>query len=105
MRLLMTRRPVTARRAAMVALAFSGLACASAALPDKVDFNYHVKPLLSDRCFTCHGPDERARKAKLRLDTPEGAFKALDGGMFNIIKTLLYFTFILSYNCLLFVSN
>src|SRR5882672_745457 len=56
----------------------------AAQLPDKVDFNYHIKPLLSDRCYTCHGPDEKARKAKLRLDTKEGAFKALDGGMFVI---------------------
>ncbi|MBM3847526.1 MAG: DUF1553 domain-containing protein, partial [Verrucomicrobia bacterium] len=38
----------------------------------KIDFNFHVRPLLSDRCFACHGPDEQARKASLRLDTPEG---------------------------------
>ena len=57
---------------------------AAAPLPARVDFNYHIKPLLSDRCFTCHGPDEKARKGKLRLDTPEGAFKALDGGKFII---------------------
>ena len=56
----------------------------AASLPARVDFNYHVKPLLSDRCFTCHGPDEKARKGKLRLDTQEGAFKTLDGGMFVI---------------------
>ena len=43
-----------------------------AATVDPVDFNFHVRPLLSDRCYSCHGPDERARKAKLRLDTPEG---------------------------------
>jgi len=57
---------------------------ALAASPAKVDFNYHVKPLLSDRCFACHGPDEKGRKGKLRLDTQEGAFKALDDGMFVI---------------------
>ncbi len=53
----------------------------AAGLPARVDFNYHIKPLLSDRCYTCHGPDEKARKGKLRLDTEEGAFKALDDGM------------------------
>ena len=56
----------------------------AAELPVRVDFNYHVKPLLSDRCFFCHGPDEKARKGKLRLDTQEGAFKALADGKFII---------------------
>ena len=49
-------------------------------LPEKIDFNYHIKPLLSDRCYACHGPDEKARKAKLRLDQKDGAFKALEDG-------------------------
>src|SRR5688572_20524475 len=51
---------------------------------DKVDFNRQIKPLLSDRCYKCHGPDETARKAKLRLDQKEGAFKKLDDDMFVI---------------------
>lgn len=46
-------------------------------IPDKIDFNFHVKPILSDRCFTCHGPDENTRKENLRFDTKEGAFAAL----------------------------
>lgn len=49
-----------------------------ASLPKQVDFNFHIKPILSDRCFACHGPDEKARKAELRLDTEEGAFAVLD---------------------------
>ena len=46
-------------------------------LPDHLDYNLHVKPVLSDKCFACHGPDEGKRKAKLRLDVPEAAFAGL----------------------------
>ena len=48
-----------------------------AQLPDVVDYNYHIKPILSDRCYSCHGPDANKREAGLRLDTEEGAFEAL----------------------------
>ncbi len=44
---------------------------------DSIDYNIHIRPILSDRCFKCHGPDARQRKANLRLDTPEGAYAAL----------------------------
>ncbi len=46
-------------------------------LPERVDYNYHIKPILSDRCYACHGPDDNTREAQLRLDTKEGALQAL----------------------------
>src|SRR5438105_11357736 len=50
-----------------------------AAAPTQVDYGRDVLPILSDKCYHCHGPDEKARKAKLRLDTKEGAFRVKDG--------------------------
>lgn len=53
-----------------------------AQLPDQVNYNFHVKPILSDRCFACHGPDAQKREADLRLDIGADAHAAnvLSGG-------------------------
>lgn len=42
-------------------------------VPDKIDYTLHVKPVLSDRCFACHGPDQNKQQAGLRLDVKETA--------------------------------
>ncbi len=57
---------------------------AAADAPTKpVDFNREVRPILSDTCFTCHGPDEKHRMANMRLDETAGLF--VDRGGYKII--------------------
>jgi hypothetical protein len=45
---------------------------------NRIDYNWDVRPILAENCFQCHGPDEKARRANLRLDQREGATRVLN---------------------------
>lgn len=49
----------------------------SLAAPDEVSYNFHIRPILSDKCFKCHGPDANKREAGLRLDIADSAYAPL----------------------------
>lgn len=55
---------------------------------EQVSYNFHIRPILSDKCFACHGPDANKREANLRLDTEAGAFAALTDspGKYALVK-------------------
>ena len=54
-------------------------------LPEEISYNFHVKPILSDRCFACHGPDEAAIESGLSLSDKALAFAKLESGEHAIV--------------------
>jgi len=74
------------RSAILPCLALLGAAMgALGADPDRIEFNRDVRPILSDKCYACHGPDAANRKTKLRFDVESGAKIELSGSRISIV--------------------
>lgn len=71
----------------VIAVVVSGLMLPSPAHAQgrRIDYNRDIRPLLSDLCYKCHGPDEKERKAGLRLDTQLGVEANVDSGLAVIV--------------------
>jgi len=72
-------------RSAGAVVLFAGLSWSLRGADAKVDFNRDVRPIFSDNCYTCHGPDGAKRKAGLRFDLKEGALAKLKSDNFAIV--------------------
>jgi len=71
----------------IAAVISGGWGGAAHAAEPRLDFNRDVRTILSDKCFACHGPDEAARQAGLRLDVRDAALKPSESGTVAIVPS------------------
>jgi Planctomycete cytochrome C len=69
--------PVSSLSVLVTVLVVGGGVSGRAQEPGSPGYNTHIRPILSEHCFKCHGVDEKARKGKLRLDKRDDAVRAI----------------------------
>ena len=72
-------------RSRLIASGVCGALLASGAVAEPPTYNADIRPILSENCFACHGPDSASREAGLRLDVAEQAVAELDSGLRAIV--------------------
>lgn len=66
-------------------LGTSTFALAQGETKQQISFNRDIRPIFSETCFNCHGPDEESREENLRFDLPESAFAEREGGYYALV--------------------
>ena len=69
----------------LLAVTFIGLPFSQWVEAEELEFNRDIRPILSDNCFTCHGPDQNKREGGLRLDVRDAATSASESGKVAIV--------------------
>jgi len=69
----------------LVSISTFHIAFAQQVARSEISFNRDIRPIFSETCFNCHGPDEASREEDLRFDIPESAFAEREGGYFAIV--------------------
>ena len=73
------------RKSAFTAIILTSAFCVDGRADDNINYNRDVRPILSDNCYKCHGPDAAERKSGLRLDSHDGAITKLDSGATAVV--------------------
>ncbi|MFM8493983.1 MAG: c-type cytochrome domain-containing protein, partial [Planctomycetia bacterium] len=79
-------------RFASRAIVSAAITCAAASIAlsagaaERISYNRDIRPILSENCFGCHGPDDHDRKAGLRFDVPQPDTPSTDSGLAAIVQ-------------------